>query len=472
MRTLRGRLLLGTAVGTGLVLSASALALYMVVRAALWAEFDEALISKARSLSALVEQDRSEIETDIDEADLPEFRPSDRAEYYELRPSDGRVMARSSSLGEEDLPRLGGRTTEPLCRNMVLPDGRPGRIVAFTFIPRQEGNLREGQPDMGPQTLTLSVARDTLETDRTLDRLAALLVFGCLGAIVVAVGVLAWFVRRGLGPLEEVATQIAAIGESDLSTRLDACGAPGELAPFIARLNDLLARLETAFAREKAFTADVAHELRTPLAGLRSTFEVSLSRERPADSYREALAKSLAICEQMQRMVENLLELARADAGQLEVARENVDLVALLKDCWGEFAYRAAERDLRVTFQLPESCRLTTDRTRFRLVLSNVFDNAVTYTDAGGELTIALHVDDGQVRARVANTGSYVAEADTDRVFDRFWRGDTARTSDADGRRYGLGLPLCQKLITLLGGSISVSTATGGTFAVTASLPR
>lgn len=160
----------------------------------------------------------------------------------------------------------------------------------------------------------------------------------------------------------------------------------------------------------------------------------------------------------------------QAPRGQLEVISDNIDLVTLLKDCWAPFARRAAERDLEVTWELPEPCRINTDRTKFRLVLNNVFDNAVTY--AGGQLTIALHADDGQVHVRVANTGSCVAATHAERVFDRFWRGDTGRAAGADGRPYGLGLPLCQRLVTLLGGSTSVSTTAGGTFTVTAILPR
>jgi len=466
MRTLRARLLIGTALGTGLVLSASALALYMVVRAALRAEFDEALGSKARSLAALVEQDRDAVELEFDDDSLPEFKPSQRAEYYQFWTSDGHVLARSSSLGRRDLERLGGQPGEPAYQTTVLPDGRPGRFVGITFAPRQDEENAFAQTPFEPIEVSLVVGRDTLKIAQALGRLRLLLVCGCASAMFASVAVLSWFVWRGLKPLGHVAAEIASIGEASLSSRLEPGDAPGELAPIITRLNDLLARLESAFIREKAITADVAHELRTPLAGLRSTLEVSLSKERAATTYREAIAKSLAISKQMQRLVENLLELARADAGQLEVASDAVDLVALLKDCWTQFAERATERQLEVAWQLPESCPITADRTKACLVLSNIFDNAVTYANAGGQVTIALQSDNAEISLRVANTGSRVAEADVGRVFDRFWRGDAARTAEDNGRRYGLGLPLCQRLVALLGGSISATTTSGGTFAI------
>jgi signal transduction histidine kinase len=320
--------------------------------------------------------------------------------------------------------------------------------------------------------VTLAVGRDTVEIERALSRLRLLLICGCAGAMLASVAVLSWFVRRGLSPLGRVAADIAAIGETRLSTRLEPGEAPGELTPIIDRLNELLARLETAFAREKALTADVAHELRTPLAGLRSTLEVSLSKERDARSYQMAMAESLTICQHMQQMVDNLLELARADAGQLEVASEAVDLVALLRDCWTHFADRAAQRQLEITWEVPETCPISTDRTKVRLVLNNVFDNATTYANKGGEIAIALQSHNGRVNLRLANTGNHIAEADADHVFDRFWCGDAARTSEGRGRHYGLGLPLCQKLMALIGGSISASTTGGGTFAISMVFPQ
>ena len=471
MRTLRARLMIGTALGTGLLISASALVLYLVARRALWNEFDEALTSKARALAALVEQDGDEIELEIDEDSLPEYRSSTRAEYYQFWKADGEILARSASLCERNLTQLDRPSTGPAYETVLLPDGRPGRTVRFTFTPRREEADSPAQAPCPPTILTVAVARDTIHIRETLGRLRLILAGGCAGAILASVVVLSWFIRRGLAPLTRLATEIAAIGEADLSARLEPGNAPAELAPVVNRLNDLLARLENAFAREKAFTADVAHELRTPLAGLRSTLEVSLSKNRAAEDHRQALAGCLAISQQMQRLVENLLELARADAGQLELGCEVIDLVTLLENCWAQYAERAKARRLKVTRSAPESCSLTADPTRIRLVIDNLLDNAITYADAGGEVEITLKCTE-DISLRVANTGSRVDEMDALRVFDRFWRGDAARAADRHERRYGLGLPFCQRLTTLLGGSIAVSTTRGGTFAITITLPR
>ncbi len=184
------------------------------------------------------------------------------------------------------------------------------------------------------------------------------------------------------------------------------------------------------------------------------------------------MTTSLSICQQMQHLVENLLELARADAGQLQVASDEIDWVALMNEWWAPFTESAARRRLEVTWQLPEACPATTDRTKVCMILRNLFDNAVTYTDEGGQVTIALDSERDEIRLRISNTGSRVTETDADRVFDRFWRADDARTADGDSRRYGLGLPLCQKLVTLLGGGVSASSASGDLFVISAVFPR
>ncbi|MBN2561597.1 MAG: sensor histidine kinase N-terminal domain-containing protein [Phycisphaerae bacterium] len=459
MRTLKARLLAGTAAGTALVLVLSSVLLYALMRRSLWAEFDASLGSKARALAAMVEQDRDELELEFNESSFPEFRSSQHAEYYELWLPDGQVFARSSSLGESDLERIEASPDKPTYQTTKLPDGRRGRLVGITFTPRQEDERDHARK---PMSVTLVVGRETASIDGTLAQFGLVLVGVCAAALLASVGILAWFVRRGLRPVGDVASQIANVGEADLSARIRPAEIPGELQPIVDRLNGLLARLESAFKREKTFTADVAHELRTPLAGLRSTLEVSLSRQREADAHRKAMTDCLAVSRQMQQMVENLLGLARADANQLEVVREPVELGELLRECWAPLASRAVERGLQIDWKLAEACNLNTDRSKLQLVLHNVLDNAVAYADQGGQISVASHADDGRVAISVTNTGSVLTQEQAERSFDRFWRGDTSRV--ATGEHCGLGLSLCQKMMMLLGGSISVTSTGKGTF--------
>jgi len=463
MRTLRSRLLLGTAAGTALILGGSGVLLYALVHQALWREFDESLAAKACSLAAMIEYERNRLDLEFDEANLPEFEPSDHAEFYQVWYGT-RVFARSPSLKGRNLALIRGTPAQPGYQSVVLPDGRPGRLVGISLIPRREDN-EERNADHVPVVATLVVGRETKGLENTLAQLRAVMVVVGLATVLVTVGVLAWSVRRGLRPVDRLASQIADVGESDLTARIAPCDVPSELLPIVERLNDLLGRLESAFRRESRFTADVAHELRTPLAGMRATLEVTLAKQRDPEAYQQAMNDCLAITQQMHQMVENLLSLARTDAHQQEIARETIDLSALVKACWKPLAPRAAQRQLHVDWRLQEPCTLESDRGKLQLILQNILGNAVTYTNENGWIRIELTSHDEQVTLTITNTGNTVPREDIGRVFDRFWRGDVSRQSV--GHHCGLGLPLCKTLVELLGGSISAHVTPTEEFMVT-----
>lgn len=466
MRSLRSQLLVGTALGTTAVLLVSGAVLYALISGALWAEFDESLASKARSLAALAEQEGDRLDFEPDEAPLPEFEPSDRAELYQVWLPDGTVLSRSPSLLGADLERIAGPSEAPAFKTGQLPDGRPGRLVGLTFVPRQAND--EGGPN-SPITVTLVVGRGIGGLQATLARVRGILIAVSLAAVALSAGALAWVVRRGLRPIDRLGNQIADVGAGDLSARIDAAGVPRELSPVVDRLNDLLARLDAAFQRERRFTGDVAHELRNPLAGVRSKLELALSRERRPEAYREALGDCLDINLQMQRMVENLLHLARGDAGQLELRPETVDLSELVRECWEPLEGKARARGLSVGWCLDHLAQVEADRDKLRLVLQNILDNAVTYTNDGGSISLSTAPEDGIVELTVSNTGSRLPPDDVVHVFDRFWRGDASQRA-SDGH-CGLGLSLCKTLVGRLGGSIEAGATVDGTFTIKIRLP-
>jgi len=461
MRTLRSRLLLGTAIATSGVLLAAGVLLYALIHGALWNEFDESLAAKARSLAGMVEQERDGLELEFDEADLPEYMPAEHSEFYQVWLNGTEVFARSPSLEGRDLRLIEGPVEQPACESAALPDGRSGRILGIRFTPRSDG--KAGSPGQSLE-VTLVLGRETAGIERTLAQIKVAMAAVGLAAVLVSVGVLDWSVRRGLRPVARLAAQIGDVGESDLSARIDPAGIPSELLPVVDRLNDLLGRLQSAFQRERRFTADVAHELRTPLAGVRSTLEVALLKEREPEGYRKAMEESLGINQQMHRMVENLLSLARADASQLEVMNQEVDLGALIRECWNPLARAASERGISVDWHLQEPCILQSDQGKLRLVLQNILSNAATYTADRGQIRIQSASKDGQIELTVANTGSSLSPEGVERVFDRFWRGDASRRSS--GQHCGLGLSLCRTLLELLGGSISAESGTGGEFRI------
>ncbi|MEW6249242.1 MAG: ATP-binding protein [Planctomycetota bacterium] len=476
MRSLRRELLLGTALATAAVLLVCGVVLYALIRRTLWADFDAALVAKARSLAALLEQNEDGLESELAAAALPEFRAAQRTaghvEYYQVWLPDGAVFARSPSLAGGDLKRPAGvggpfaADDAPIFGTAPLPNGRTGRVVTIASVPRQEFPPGTATPAL---IVTLAVARDIGELAATLRRVRGLLLGVGVAAVALSAGVLGWVVRRNLRPIDRLGGQIAGVGERELHRRIEAAGVPAELVPVVQRLNDLLSRLEAAFERERRFTGDVAHELRTPLAGLRAKLELALARERAPEAYRVAMHDSLAVTLQAQRLVENLLHLARADAGQLELHCEPVDVAALTRECWQSFAERAAARGLRMEWRANDACGpVVSDADALRLILRNILDNAVTYASEQGRVSLSIAAEDGATVVAVRNT-SGLAPSAAARVFERFWRADPSRER-TDEVRCGLGLPLCKALVERLGGSISADVA-DGMFEISVRLP-
>ena len=284
-----------------------------------------------------------------------------------------------------------------------------------------------------------------------------------MGAVLIRV------VGQSLRPVTVLASEIGALRETDLSRRLASGAVPSELTSVVDKLNGLLTRLDQAFAREKAFTADVAHELRTPLAGLRSTLEVCRLRPRESSAYESAIDECRGIVDRMEAMVESLLLLARSDAGQVAIECRDADLGTLVSQTWAQFEYRASRRGLNVTRQTPSPCLAATDPDKLQIVLHNLMDNAVSYVNEGGSICINVHSIAAIPTIEIANTGSLIAASETPRLFERFWRGGDARTDV--GLHCGLGLSLTQRLMSLIGGEIDIKTTSGGQFVVSLKLP-
>ena len=464
MRSIQGRLLLSTVVGTGLIFTLCGFLLYFLVRSALLTEFDTALAAQARTLATLVEEDEGQIGLELESHALPEFSRAARPEYFELWSADGRVVARSPSLQGRDLAQLSGTLEAPACRATHLPDGRAGHLLGLTFVPRT--SEEDESPRKVPilTSATLVVARDTADIDATLSHLRIVLISIGAAGLLASGTLLAIVVRRGLHPARLLAARIAQLSETDLAQPVALPDTPAELLPVVQRLNDLLHRLDAALNREKSFSADVAHELRTPLAGLRATIDVALSQPRDAATYRNALSDTQTITGQLDGLVNNLLSLARLEAGQVQFNKQPVDLADLLQECWKPLADRAAAQHLDVARHVESPCIIATDREKVRQVLQNVLDNAVTYTPFGGRIEILVGPSAGSIGVRVTNSGSQLTSDQVTHVFQRFWRGDVAR--HATGLHCGLGLSLSQKIMTLLGGSITAESQCGGDFRI------
>jgi len=466
MRSLRAQVVIGASIAAVVILLGSSLLTFTLMRSALRHEFDATLIAQARALTALAVRDGTRLHLEYQAYLMPDYVRDEHPDVFCFWDRGGKVLLRSPGLNGGDLPLVDGTLNAPAVHDTVLPDGRPARIVGFTFSPRRIGSADDSAAE--GRGLRVAAARDTIEQQHQLMVLGTILIAAAGLGSLAALLTMAWLSRRLLRPLDHLAERIAAIRPDQTTLRLGDLLVPSELAPVRARLDELLERLQSTLQRERAFTADAAHELRTPLAGLRTTLEVALARERPALDYRQALNDSLDISTQMQAVVDNLLALARVEAGQVRVEREPTDLAALIEQCWSTVASRAQARGLRRTIALDNLGPVTLDRAKLRLVLSNLLENAVSYADTGGDLVIAATRNGDHLRLTCDNSGCTVPAMEAPKVFDRFWRGDAARS--AAGVHCGLGLALCRTLIQVQGGTID-ATISDGRFRLTLILP-
>lgn len=394
----------------------------------------------------------------------PEFRREEaRFVLQVVDPRNGRELSRSPGLPTTAslvtlLPP--GLPDERPC-TVRLPDGREFRLQAFS--PRGPG--RRGD-EHEPPPIRILVAADLAVVQGDLERLA--LVLGALWILTTGIGALValWLQRVVLRPLTGIAQAIAAVDPADLSARLAVDAVPQEMAAVTTRLNDLLGRLDAAFRRERSTIANIAHELRTPVAGLLMTIDLALSKVGPGPQG-DALRRCHGIATTMQGMIANLLVLARIEAGQQPATPEPVGLDGLLREVWELQAPEATSRRIVLAWPATALGEVRVDRAHVRMILSNLCANAVAYAPPGSVLGVAGVRSGGSVILTLTNPtdGSLT---DCAHVFEPFWRGDSAR---AVGLHCGLGLTLVQRLVAANGGQVTAMLTATREFQIALTLP-
>jgi signal transduction histidine kinase len=421
-------------------------------------------------LAASVEYDKGNISLELEPEQMPEFERTDRPTCYELRQSDGTVVAKSPSVGTGNFLPDNNLADTPVFWPLIMKNDRPARAVGFKFTPRMADSekRKDDQPAEMP-LVTLVVARDISVIQHNLQFLRWLLLISSASIITLSFVVGDFIVRRGLIPLNMFAGEIAAIKENNLTSRITTKSFPAEIQPIKDRLNDMLMRLEASFNRERRFTSDVAHELRTPLAGISSTIEVALTRIREQQEYQAALSDCLTIARQMQTMINNLLVLSRIDTNQATFRSDTIRPAEIIDSCWRLLSHRALERNVTFENRLAAEITCNSDSDGLSMVISNLLDNAVEYTNEGGQIWTQGRQTGNKIEIAVSNSGCQLTKDEASQVFDCFWRGDSSRTDT--GTHCGLGLALVQRIISALGGSASAEVQPGRIFTIRIVLP-
>ncbi len=267
-----------------------------------------------------------------------------------------------------------------------------------------------------------------------------------------------WVARRGLAPLALIAHEAERVTADRLGERLPAHDAPAEVRGLVHAINRMLLRLRESFTSLEQFSADLAHELRTPISNLMLQTQVTLSRPRNAEEYREALHSNLAELERLQRMVADMLFLARADKGILELKLEPVDLADEARSVAEFFEAAAAERQQRI--EIEGAAVAPSDRPMLRRAITNMLSNAVRYSPPGATICVRVGRTASEARIEVENPADTRTPEELRRLFNRFVRGDAAQRSDGDGT--GLGLSIVESIMRLHGGRIEADSGAFG----------
>ncbi len=458
MWSLKSRLMCGMISGITVLLIGFDLIVYHAISHAMFKQFDTLLESAANLMSASVEQDNKDNKFDFEFniERMPEFVGGKTSAYYELWRDDGTVIRKSPSLGGNDLIWFKPVNRSHAFISFVMKNGRPVRAIAMSFLPRIEDDSRTTDT---PHSLVLAVARDAgnlLAQLRFLKYLLSIVSAGVLGLSYAVAEIVA---RRGLAPLSAVASQINNIDEDNLKSRIADENLPAEIVPIQRQLNSLLERLETSFERERAFNVNVAHELRTPLAGLRSIIDVSLTRERDASEYLSALSESLSVINDMEEMVAKLLMLTRLESGQMTFNKERIKPAELVDRCWRPFSNKAATAGIVFENRIDKNLVWISDIAGLSMIFSNLLDNAAEYTNRSGRICATSQKVDAGIEIIFENTGNQLTEQQVKTMFDCFWQGDASRSST--GVHFGLGLALVKRIVESLGGKIRAETPNG-----------
>jgi len=377
----------------------------------------------------------------------------------EVSDVDGTIWMRGDRIRDRGLPppsKLPGAGREVFDNFTVAGLGR------FRMVSRLS--------DRYSVPLVVQVATSLEENDKQLGELMAILLL--LGPLAVGCTLGGGYLlaRQALAPVERMAATADEITATQLDRRLHEPNPDDELGRLARTLNGMIARLERSFEEVRRFTADAAHELRTPLAILRNEAEVALRIPRESEQYRDCLENMLEEIDHLSRLSEVLLFLFRADAGLGAHTGDVLSLDRIVREVADDIRVVAAEQNQELMVDASSPCNVLGNAEQLRRLLFNLLDNAIKFTPAGGSIGIRVERQKGQARVIVSDAGIGIAPEHLPRIFDRFYRVDSARSRRTGGN--GLGLSICKSIAEAHQGFIEVVSQPGKGTQVTLTLPE
>jgi heavy metal sensor kinase len=379
-------------------------------------------------------------------------------EFYAIQVSrpDGEVIFSSHGVGDHPLsvPNLGDQPGTEVTEDVVMTDSVPYRMSSRVVTSFD-----------GPMIIQAADSLSLYYRERR--QLLAVMLGAAPVVLLTAAAGGVWLSRRALAPVDRMTRAAVEISASRLDRRVEA-DTDDELGRLATAFNAMIERLQKSFAEMQRFTADAAHELRTPLAVLRSEAEVALRAPRSGEEYRQVLRSQLEEIDRLTRLADQLLFLCREDAGEPSAPAAAVRVDALLQNVGDQLQASAKGKGLSLQVEQVPDCSVEIDADRLRRLFVNLLDNAIKYTPGGGQVRVTGRRDNGTVEITVQDTGPGITTEHLPHLFERFYRVDPARRR-VDGT--GLGLPICRSIVERQRGTIRVESDPGNGTTVCVALP-
>jgi two-component system heavy metal sensor histidine kinase CusS len=436
--------------------------LYWMLARSLDRQDDNQIADQVRVLRDLLAERPGDLVVVRQEAEQ-EFQSRQHTQVYiRLLDASGRVLVETPGMANHLDPSTFPPPTNDFQhgKDQRSADGTPFRVMSI--------RVASGTPG-GSEYIVQAAMDHSSEAELLAEYRRNLWVVLAAGlAVCVVVGY--QIAHRGLRPVRLVTDTARRIEPTNLGERIEADGLPADLLDLADTFNRMLDRLERSFARLGQFSADIAHELRTPVNNLRGEVEVALGKSRTPDEYRDVLTSNLEEYGRLARLIESLLFLARAENPRTHVVRDVVDVGTELATVCDYYEAAAGEKGVKLAVAVAVPVPAHLNRTLFQRAVCNLVENAVAHTPPGGAVTLTAATTEMTTTVAVTDTGDGVPAAHLPHVFDRFYRADKARSSVA--RNVGLGLAIVKSIVDLHGGAVEMSSEEGRGTRVTMAFPQ
>lgn len=442
-RSIRRRITTVILTGLCLLCIAIGIAVIEVSRKYITVLFDRSLTAQGEVFSSLVTKEFGTARFSPPAKLTNYFDSSKNPIYFQIWNPDKTILAKSSSLQDDDLPYLTAHINRSKIRDITLPDGKSGRAITIRFIPTDHETptiIENTSPGKGKYyTLVLAVSREPLNKLKNGSVIYTILaiVIICIGS-----GLIVWIgTKRGLRPLNVLANQANEIGPEDLTKRFHLTSLPAELSIIYIRLNDLLDRLERAFQRERRFTGNLSHELRTPLSEIRTSLEIANKFPEDIELRNKALSSSIESVTQIEHLFASLVAQVRLQESRFTLNPETVNLEKIVSPIVTNIQSKEGFDSISLITEFEPNVTGTVDKALFAAVIRNLVHNAFNYTVLDTWVKVEIRRSGDHATLSVSNPVNDINQDNVDLIFEPFWRADESR---GETRHFGLGLSLTQ----------------------------